>query len=522
MRIVKPSKQTLLKGLLLLVVGLNFSWRPLLTELHQTTMAESLPASTYTVKSIGNRQKSGAEIAGQKAIDPNDPFTKFDLICGKYMSLKLLPDGTHARRVFKDADNKVINCEQCDKEIYKIDDSGLLATNPNSMVDEVVSQLMPASCDALLTDKEKEEKIAKEKELEEAKHKLALDKASCMVDKNGKDISDDQQLNCQLRNMNLTDAQLKAEGIDKDEANKIRKDLAKDSLSSIASTCKKNHKEDDDFTECDDLMKRYHAGVTLLASHTKDKSLKTEVNALTAKYDKLDSFIDKEKKAVERVDHYKAEYEKLNNQMEAAHTALARRCDQAAVAFTARNQDFDTDACTAAYTKKYILPAFEPKLKILTTRFAAEERKFKADFQAAGKADIIGTEGAVNALAPFKEYSKELNNYGVAYNIPRKDLPTFEDGATSTANFADWTDADLKGRLGVGMDRQFTPLIASAAATGVAGSTLTSSLNRFPTPAGISRGVYNAQLPTANLRQSAVTSGIMFPQTQAGILLNLD
>ncbi len=512
MKLKKPSKQAVLKGLLLLVVGLNFSWRPLISELHETTMASDADPKVTVI---------GAGKAG----DTTNPFSKFDLICGRYMSLQLLPDGTHAKRVFKDNDNKIIQCEECDKEIYKIKDAGLLKTDPNSMVDEVVSQLMPLGCDAMMSEKEKAAKLAKEKELEEAKHKLAQDQVNCLSDKNGKDLNDEQTLNCQMRNMNLSDAKMKEAGIDKEEANRIRKDLAKDALTSIAKTCKKNHKEDQDFDECDDLMKRYSADIRLLASHTKDKGVKAEVETLSKKFDKLDTFVDKEKKAVEVVEKYTAKYEALNTQMDKAHDALSKRCDVYTTQAAARGLDFDTEACVTAEVKKYMLPYFEPRVRQLTTAFAAEERKFKNDFQTLGKVDIVGTEGATSGLAPFKEYQKTLVNYGATNFITAKDLPHFDgDAATAAAaaDIANWSAADIQLRtLGTGGLRPFTMPAQATAVNGVAPA------NVFAKPVGITNGipasVYNHQLPVLN-RAQPVTAGLVTPaitNTQAELMMRL-
>ncbi len=491
MRILKPSKQTVLKGLLLLVVGLNFSWRPLFTELHQTTMAQSLPAAVATtidIQAAGTAKPAASTVAkpaatapaAAKIADPKDPFAQYEKYCGKYITLKANPDNAHAQLIAIDADKKVLKCKECEEAEISLPTDGIL---PPDLVKQVRDKLI-IGCEAFLTDKERADLAAKEKEKEDEKLKLAQDAIKCLADKNGKDYDSNQKLTCQLKNMNLSDKKMKEAGFDSAEANEVRKAMAKESLSTIAKTCKKNHKAADSFDECEDLMSRYDDSITRLSDSGND-SLKSAGKTLSEKYTKLYNFEVLEKKALARVEFFKTQYDGVNTAMEKAYNAYTTRCDGFSVAYGNAGRDFDTEACKAAYVKQYLLPRYEPILRQITSKFTAEENKFHREFLAASKVDIIGKDGAANALAPFRDYVKELSTYGATYNIPQKDLPVFAEDAAlglGTSIATALTGNDLLGRFGtLAGARQFTPLTA-AAGSGTVGSTI----NPFAIPSVLS------------------------------------
>ncbi len=525
MKLFKPNKQTVLKGLLLLVVGLNFSWKPLITEIHQTSMAQSLPAGTAAatahaakapaieVTSGAARQKSGAQIAAEKAADSNDPFAKYAQYCGKYITLKATPDNARAQLIATDADKKVLKCKECEEAQITIN-----GPIPMNLVEQVRDQLK-ISCESFMTDEERAKLEADKKAKEDEKLKVAQDEIKCLADKHGKDLDSNQKLSCQLRNMNLSDKKMKEAGFDTAEANDIRKALAKDSLSAIAKTCKKNHKEADSFDECEDLMARYDDSITRLSDSGND-SLKSAGKTLSDKYTKLYKFEVLEKKALARVEFFKTQYDGVNTLMQKAYDAYTTRCDSMGVAYGNSGRDFDTEACRTAYVKQYLLPRYEPILRQITSKFTAEENKFHRDFTAAARVDIIGKDGAANALAPFREYTKELATYGQAYNLPQRDLPVFADEAGLGTGIASaLTGNDLAGRLGtLAGARQFTPLAAAAGST-----TVGSTISPFAIPSVLSTGqsLYKGSLPLNNLRgRSAVTNGLVLPVQDASIVWN--
>ncbi len=502
MKLFKPSKQTVLKGLLLLVVGLNFSWRPLITEIHQTSMSANLPTPAIEIGAPPKaREKTGAEIAAEKKADPLAQYAQY---CGKWITLKATPDNAHAQVVAADKDKKELKCEECEK--VQVNINGPIPEN----IVKVVTDQLRISCESFLTDEERAKLEAEKKAKEDEKFKLAQDEIKCLADKHGKDLDSNQKLTCQLRNMNLSDAAMKKAGFESAEANDVRKALAKESLSSIAKTCKKNHKESDSFDECEDLMTRYDDAVTKLADSGND-SLKTVGKSFSEKYTKLNKFVAEEKKAVARVEFFKTQYDGVNTLMEKAYTAYSTRCDNLAVAYGNAGNEFDSEACRSAYVKNYLLPRYEPILRQITNKFNTEANKFRRDFVEFEKVDIIGKDGSANAFAPIRNYVKDLATYGATYNIPTKDLPAFTDeSGLGTSIASALSGNDLAGRLGVlAGARQFTPLTAVAGSTAVG-----STVSPFAIPSVLSSGqnLYNAKLPLNNLRgRTAVTSGLILP-----------
>ncbi len=530
MKLVKPSKQTMLKGLLLLVVGLNFSWRPLLSESHQTNMASELldakatavtarkavvakPAPAAAKLTVNNRQLSGPEMGKANETDPNDPSTQYVKVCdGKFVTLKKDLDGS-LKLVATDADRNILNCETCmNSDIHQ--------SSPGPLQADVVMALkdgLKLSCDSILTDKEKEALAAKQKQAEEDKAELAEKIVSCETDKKGDALDAQKKLDCEVKHLNMSDKEMKKAGIDKDRAKEIREDLAKNALKDAktelaadAKACKRSHKEDDNYDDCDNVLEKYDDIFSKFAD-SNSKILQAGSKSLTTKLEKFETFVKEEKKSDARVSYFNTQYDQVNTAMEKTYDQYSTRCDGLAATYGNAGQNFDSDACKAAYVKQYLLPTYEPKLKQLKAQFTTEENKYYREFDADKKVDLIGEDGKAAALAPWHDYTKELSSYGATYSIPQNDLPQFADnavvpGASIAANIG--LDSGRFGALAGA--RQFTPLTAIAGVNGAS--------SQFAVPQVLSGNAstarYNSALPTSNLRQRSVTAGVLLPTYQ--------
>lgn len=503
MKIVKPSKQTVLKGLLLLVVGLNFSWRPLVQESHEATMASEIPDAVKVTVRGNEHQKSAADIAHARDPDPKDPTSTYVRICdGKNITLQ--KDLTGNYRVIATNDSKeILNCQHC---------MDAIVTTPDILPKDIVQMVqdsLKVSCDDMLTDKEKQA-------IADKKAELALDMIKCVSDKKGNDLDADRKLDCETKHATMSDSEMKKAGIDKDDAKKLREELAKSALKDAKTqmnadvkACKKSHKEDDNFDDCDTVLAKYD-DILSRFSDSDNKILNDGSKSLTDKLTKFEAFVAEEKKANERLDYFKTQYDSVNTNMQKAYDGYANRCDSLA-STTYANQNFDTAACTQAYVKQLLLPKYEPVLRNLKTQFTSEENKFFRDFTADSKMDLVGTDGAAAALAPFRDYTKQLANYGANYMLPSSDLPQFADNAASgTATASGLAGNDLSGRFGtLAGARQFTPLAANQGATGPGGTGSPFAIPSILSGTGTSGARYNAVLPMANIRQNrAVTNGI--------------
>ena len=533
MKLVKPNKQTVLKGLLLLVVGLNFSWRPLLTEKNESSMAsmsetriqrdldeaaeksaraESNAAATASAAptrqapaakpaaqmSVNGHQLTAPELAREKeekeSKESTDQYVK---VCdGKFVTVKKQLDGSF--KVIAVDDNKnALNCEVCLNSEIRQDSPGPLQTN---MV-MALKDALKLSCDQILTDKEKLALEEKKKQEETDKAELAEKMVKCEVNKKGEELDGNKKLDCEMKHLKMSDREMKKLGIDKDAAKEIREDIAKNALKDAkeqlnadVKACKRSHKEDASFEDCDQVLSRYD-DVFGRFSESGNKILQDGSKSLTSKLEKFETFVTDEKKSAERVVYYENQYDKLDAAMQHAYDSHLPRCNYLA---STHGPDFNVDACSAAYVKQ----EFEPTLMRLKSQFTTEENAFYRKFDSDKKVELIGQDGAAAAIAPWHEYTKELADFGKAYYFPTRDLPQLQSDVDTHTGLA-------LNPLTIGADSgRFASVSGARPFIAMPTTSVPSVLS-----ANGNANRYNGALPTANFRQNrAVTNGLFLPQ----------
>jgi hypothetical protein len=437
MKNFKPQKQTVLKGLLFLVVGLNFSWEALFVDHHQQSFSSVKDTGNETVKSERKskaekpaEKKSGAaamtiEVGGDK-----DPYKgKRVEVCDQNFGMKQYQDGTlKLLRISKDNTESV--CEDCNIKIMNGDQE---KNTPDKVWDQVSASLVTVSCENLMSPKERAEKM-------EQQRLLAIDILNCLADSKGDDLSKEKKIDCQRKNMSASNKKFKDLGIDAKEADedraKMAKAVEKSSFDQVKKVCKMVTKDESNLDECKELQND-HKDLLGDIADLDNKDLEKFSKAESKKLDGLIKFVSDEEKAIASIGRKDQQLDSLISKFEYGKQFNQDKCDRAAAQADSTNQAFNTDACVQA-SNAALAQQLGPNIKQLSTAFITEENAYAASLARAAKLDYVGQDGASEALTPYREFKDKLvtfgNDYGVAAtNLPKSDGTTSSSGSSSTA-----------------------------------------------------------------------------------------
>ncbi len=440
MKNFKPQKQTILKGLLLLVVGLNFSWEALFVDHHQQNFS-SVVEKKEESKKPERRSKAEKpevkktetspttiEVGGEK-----DPYKgKKVQVCDQNFGMKQYQDGSlKLTRISKDNTESV--CEDCNVKIMNGDQE---KNTPDKIWDQVSATLVTVSCENLMSPKERAEKI-------EQQRLLAIDILNCLADSKGDDLSKEKKLDCQRKNMTVSNKKFKELGIDAKEADedraKMAKAVEKASFDQVKKVCKMVTKDQSNLDECKELQND-HKDLLSEIGEIDNKDLEKFSNAESKKLDGLIKFVSDEEKAMASIGRKDQQLDSLISKFEYGKQFNQDKCDRAAAQADATNQAFNTDACVQA-SNGALAQQLGPSVKQLSTQFIREENAYAASLARAAKMDYVGQDGASEALTPYREFKDKLvsfgNDYGIAAtNLPKSDGTTSNSGSTAASQTA--------------------------------------------------------------------------------------
>ncbi len=449
MKNFKPQKQTVLKALLLLTIGLNFSWEPLFGDHHQASF------SSDGVKKDKDKDKSEAhgksddkakgvtiEVGG-----PADPYKgKVLKACDVNFGMKLMPNGTLALTHIDDKNHESV-CEKCTiSAVGDVQDKNAV----DRVWEQVTTKLLATSCEELLTEKELAERKA-----------LAIDILKCERNEEGETLEGAKKLKCEKKNMNASNSRFKELGIDKDEANDIRADLKKDfekttydenlalekaSYKEMATACRKAAKSEDSFDECRDLQDK-HAELLEKMGMIDNEKLAKLVTYESKKLDSFKKLSEDEQRASSNLAQQDKKLDRIISGLEYGRQANQDKCDRAASQAEAYNQAFNVDACVET-SNNILAQQWAPTIKQLSTSFIKQENAYDSVLKKASQLEYFGPEGESTALQPYRDFRDKLVNLAQEYGVAASNVPSPDPSSSASSTLG--SSGRTSGRSSIG------------------------------------------------------------------------